>query len=147
MQSTEKIKSRWTRAFLIGSRDTFQEMPTYICDICHKDLGSHLSLTLHKNTHMVERPYKCEPCQVSFNTPGHLTKHERSSIHLTRVTMTQAFGVPTHDNPRPYGCNHCDVAFRKYGHLAKHLRSKAHMLKLENNGTAQNQADTTNGQQ
>lgn len=58
----------------------------------------------------------------------------RSSAHETRVTMTQAFGMPTSDNPRPYGCTECEVAFRKHGHLAKHLRSKSHIMKMESNG-------------
>lgn len=133
MESTEKIKSRWTRSFFTAlNRKNDEEK--YICDTCHKDLGSPSNLTLHRNTHVIERPYKCEPCQVSFNTQGHLQKHKRSSAHETRVTMTQAFGIPTTDNPRPYNCPGCDVAFRKHGHLAKHLRSKSHIMKMESNG-------------
>lgn len=133
MEYTEKIKSRWTRSFFTAlNRKNDEEK--YICDICHKDLATPSNLTLHRNTHVIERPYKCEPCQVSFNTQGHLQKHMRSSAHENRVTMTQAFGIPTTDNPRPYGCPECDVAFRKHGHLAKHLRSKSHIMKMESNG-------------
>lgn len=69
MESTEKIKSRWTRSFFTAlNRKNDEEK--YICDTCHKDLGSPSNLTLHRNTHVIERPYKCEPCQVSFNTQG-----------------------------------------------------------------------------
>lgn len=131
--SVEKLKSRWTRSFFTAlDRKTDDEK--YICDICQKDLASPSNLALHQNTHSIERPYKCEPCQVSFVTQGHLQKHIRSSSHETRVAMTQAFGVPSSENPRPYGCTDCDTAFRKHGHLAKHLRSKSHITKLETNG-------------
>lgn len=161
MEAAEKIKSRWTREFFTAL-DRKNEEEKYICDICHKDFNSPSNLSLHKNTHVIERRFKCEPCQVSFNTSGkssplyyntlteniqswckiranmihlgHLQKHLRSTSHENRLVMTEAFGIPTTDNPRPYGCPECDVAFRKHGHLAKHLRSKLHILKMESNG-------------
>lgn len=69
MDSSEKIKSRWTRSFFTAvNRRTDEEK--YICDICQKDLNSPSNLALHQNTHVIERPFKCEPCQVSFVTQG-----------------------------------------------------------------------------
>lgn len=131
--SAQKLKSRWTRAFYT-TIDRRNDEEKFICDICKKELPNPSNLSLHHNAHQIERPFKCEICQVSFNTRGHLNKHQRSTAHEQRVTMTQAFGAPTDDNPRPYKCVDCDVAFRKHGHLAKHLRSKSHIVKMETNG-------------
>lgn len=65
----EKVKSRWTRSFFTAL-DRKNDEEKYICDICQKDLASPSNLALHRNTHVIERPYKCEPCQVSFVTQG-----------------------------------------------------------------------------
>lgn len=123
----EKIKSRWTRSF-ITELNWNQEK--HICDVCQKDFSCPSNLALHKNTHLIERPHKCEPCGLNFDTLEHLQKHTRSSAHESRLLMTQAYGVPSKDNPRPYSCDECGVGFRKHGHLSKHLRSKSHNIKL-----------------
>lgn len=69
MDNNQKVKSRWTRSFFTAlNRRNDDER--YVCDICHKDLASPSSLTLHRNTHVIERRYKCEPCQVSFHSQG-----------------------------------------------------------------------------
>lgn len=133
MKSAEKIKSRWTMSFYTGL-DIRNREEKYICDICNKDLLNPSNLRLHRDTHVLERSYKCHTCQVSFFTEGKLQKHERSSSHKTREARAEEFGTPTTNNPRPYGCPECDVAFRKFGLLAKHLRSKSHILKMESNG-------------
>lgn len=102
-----------------------------VCGICSKVYHNEASLKLHMNIHYMERPYRCEPCIVSFRTQGHLQKHERCVSHLNKVNMTSTFGVPSDSNPRPFKCKDCKSAFRIHGHLAKHLRSKLHVLKLE----------------
>lgn len=69
MMAAEKIKSRWTRAFFT-TLDRTNEGEKYICDICHEDFSNSSTLSLHKNIHLKERPFKCEPCRVSFVTSG-----------------------------------------------------------------------------
>lgn len=69
MDSSEKVKSRWTRSFFTAL-NTRNDEEKYICEVCNKDLANPSNLMLHRNTHVIERPYKCEPCQVSFNTQG-----------------------------------------------------------------------------
>ncbi|KAK6619511.1 hypothetical protein RUM43_012268 [Polyplax serrata] len=102
-----------------------------ICVMCNKIFTKASQLKLHVNIHYFERPYRCEPCAVSFRTKGHLQKHERSGSHHNKVSMNTTFGTATTSNPRPFNCDDCKIAFRIHGHLAKHLRSKMHIMKLE----------------
>lgn len=46
---------------------------------------------LHMNIHYIERPFRCDPCSVSFRTKGHLQKHERSASHHNKVTILLVF--------------------------------------------------------
>lgn len=134
MEAPEKIKARWTRCYLTAV-ERRNEDEKYICNICEKDLGNPSNLALHANTHVIERKFKCQPCQIPFKTQSDLEKHLRSSLHETRSAKTEAFGVPTMENPRPFRCPYCDVKyFTKHGHLAKHLRSKLHIQRLETLG-------------
>lgn len=56
-----------------------------VCGICKKIFSKPSQLRLHINIHYFERPFRCESCAVSFRTKGHLTKHERSVAHQTKV--------------------------------------------------------------
>ncbi len=106
----------------------------YVCNICKKTFPKYHQLSIHKNIHFFERPFRCDDCGISFRTKGHLLKHQRSENHVAKISMNQQFGVPSTDNPRPYKCEDCNVAFRIHGHLAKHLRSKLHITTLEKLG-------------
>ncbi|CAG0886506.1 unnamed protein product [Cyprideis torosa] len=107
------------------------EEDSVVCQTCQKTFNKPSQLKLHLNIHYFERPFRCDPCAVSFRTKGHLQKHQRSSTHLAKVNMNRNFGPPTTENPRPFRCSDCGIAFRIHGHLAKHLRSKSHIMKLE----------------
>ncbi|XP_050294461.1 uncharacterized protein LOC126734781 [Anthonomus grandis grandis] len=98
------------------------------CHICLKSFNQPYQLTLHMNIHYLERPFRCDTCQVSFRTKGHLQKHERSASHYTKLSSSPA---QSSSEPRPFKCSDCNIAFRIHGHLAKHLRSKMHIMKLE----------------
>lgn len=104
------------------------------CPTCMKQFSKPSQLKLHLNIHLIERPFRCDSCVVSFRTKGHLQKHSRSTSHLNKLNMSITFGKPSSDNPRPFKCSDCKIAYRIHGHLAKHLRSKMHIMKLENSG-------------
>ncbi|KAK4884646.1 hypothetical protein RN001_000917 [Aquatica leii] len=98
------------------------------CTICSKSFSKPSQLRLHMNIHYLERPFRCDPCSVSFRTKGHFQKHERSAGHHNKLSSSPMFSS---SEPRPFKCSDCNVAFRIHGHLAKHLRSKLHIMKLE----------------
>ena len=106
----------------------------FVCEICQKAFHHHQQLFLHKKVHIFERPYRCDPCGISFRTFGTLQKHKRSTSHFNKVNINATFGEPSSSNPRPFLCSDCNTGFRIHGHLAKHLRSKSHIMKLENLG-------------
>ena len=106
----------------------------FVCEICQKAFPHHQQLFLHKKVHIFERPYRCDPCGISFRTFGTLQKHKRSTSHFNKVNINATFGEPSSSNPRPFLCSDCNTGFRIHGHLAKHLRSKSHIMKLENLG-------------
>ncbi|CAG7730339.1 unnamed protein product [Allacma fusca] len=103
------------------------------CNVCGKVFARASQLNLHMNIHYLERPFRCDPCGVSFRTKGHLIKHRRSSSHdcKVKVYLTESWGVANEENPRPFKCPDCKIAFRIHGHLAKHLRSKMHIMRME----------------
>uniref|UniRef100_T1K2N6 Uncharacterized protein n=1 Tax=Tetranychus urticae TaxID=32264 RepID=T1K2N6_TETUR len=102
-----------------------------VCRKCNKTFHDLSKLRLHVNVHYLERPFRCDPCGVSFRTKGHLQKHEKSASHSDKIKINLTFGAATTENPRPFKCDDCVIAFRIHGHLAKHLRSKNHIMKLE----------------
>ena len=104
------------------------------CESCQKTFPYQQQLYLHKKVHIFERPYRCDPCGISFRTFGTLQKHKRSTSHFNKVNINATFGEPSSSNPRPFLCSDCNTGFRIHGHLAKHLRSKSHIMKLENLG-------------
>ena len=106
----------------------------YVCNVCNKTFSKQHQLTLHKNIHYFERPFRCEDCGISFRTRGHLLKHQRSDSHTAKQSINIQFGAVTTNNPRPFKCEDCNIAFRIHGHLAKHLRSKMHVTMLEKLG-------------
>ena len=115
----------------------------YVCHVCGKTFPKQHQLTLHKNIHYFERPFKCTDCSLSFRTKGHLEKHHKSEGHQLKVKVAErsqaaqvamTTGGGSADNPRPFRCDDCNVAFRIHGHLAKHLRSKLHIMMLEKLG-------------
>ena len=103
------------------------------CNVCGKVFARASQLSLHMNIHYLERPFRCDPCGVSFRTKGHLIKHRRSSSHdgKVKVCLNDSWGVANEENPRPFKCPDCKIAFRIHGHLAKHLRSKMHIMRME----------------
>ena len=90
MDSTEKVKSRWTRSFFTAL-DRKNNEEKFICDICDKEVNSPSNLALHRSTHVIERPYKCETCQTSFHTQGKRLQVWSLLGHLAATTISPYF--------------------------------------------------------
>ncbi|XP_077989781.1 uncharacterized protein LOC144444241 [Glandiceps talaboti] len=104
------------------------------CSVCLKEFLKPSQLRIHMRIHADDRPFICKECGIPFRTKGHLQKHERSQLHLSKVDAVE---LPTSDSshdPRPFKCKECQIAFRIPGHLAKHLRSKLHLNAIDRQG-------------
>lgn len=103
----------------------------HACDVCSKSFPQQHQLTLHRNIHFMDKPFRCSVCSMYFKNQGMLERHEKSESHIAKHELRSQQEAAIKDDPRPYKCSFCNVAFRIRGHLSKHLRSKLHVTTLE----------------
>lgn len=60
----------------------------------------------------MERPFKCDRCEKSFFTRGHLTSHQL-----------------VHTGEKPFVCEFCQGCYQSVGNLNNHL-SRRHMKEM-----------------
>ncbi|KAK3610097.1 hypothetical protein CHS0354_032192 [Potamilus streckersoni] len=109
-------------------------MEKFICSNCGKHFPEKQQLILHYNAHIIENPFRCGTCSVSFKAESQLHKHFSSEQHLLTVVKNTEGTDILAENPRPFRCDLCQTAFRIKGHLVKHFRSKAHFNSIESTG-------------
>ncbi len=81
------LNSRLLILIVTGFFHFFRDEGKAECNVCGKTFARASQLTLHMNIHYLERPFRCDPCGVSFRTKGHLVKHRRSSSHDCKVSQ------------------------------------------------------------
>jgi len=63
----------------------FKQRKWFKCEFCHKVFPHYQQVFLHKKVHIFEKPYRCDPCGISYRTFGTLQKHKRSTSHIDKV--------------------------------------------------------------
>ncbi|KAL1779198.1 zinc finger protein 39 isoform X1 [Sigmodon hispidus] len=74
---------------------TWGKEPTWECNICKKTFCSKFKLTKHKNTHKVQKCYKCSDCEKTFIRKSY---HKNYRIHA---------------EVRAYRCRQCEKSFHQ----------------------------------
>jgi len=78
----------------------------FTCSICYKEFGKIHHMKRHiDQVHSVERPFKCDECNVRFKDKYNLKVHKR-----------------IHTGEKPYNCIICDKRFNQKSALTSHLK-------------------------
>ncbi|KAL9930397.1 uncharacterized protein ACN427_014879 isoform 1-T5 [Glossina fuscipes fuscipes] len=89
---------------------------THECCDCGKLWPTKSDLRTHMRSHnpKIERPFKCNECEKSFFTRGHLKSH-----------------LLVHTGEKPFSCEYCERAYQSIGNLNNHL-IRRHMDEVKN---------------
>ena len=58
-----------------NAKEMLKSKEVYFCNLCPKSFPTNLSLTMHKNIHFDEKPFKCIKCEKTFAQKGNLRVH------------------------------------------------------------------------
>ena len=58
---------------------------SFICKICAKGFMNRNHQESHANTHLKEKPHKCNGCSKRFLTPSNLCRHMQSCTNVAKV--------------------------------------------------------------
>ena len=76
--------------------------------LCEKAFSCSSHLTIHKLSHIGEKPFKCMICKKDFSQSSDLTRHWLS-----------------HTGVKPFQCMLCEKAFSQFENLTRHKQSHA----------------------
>ena len=75
----EKIPDAGPKISTVTMEENAKEMlkpkELYFCNLCPKSFPTNISLTMHKNIHFDEKPFKCIKCEKTFAQKGNLRVH------------------------------------------------------------------------
>lgn len=112
------------------------KFPVIKCNACDRTFQNKYALTNHtKNYHLMERPYKCTECEMSFYGAAqldlHMVKHTGQKDFKCDMCH-KSFGrkktlvehIRIHLNDRRFKCDHCGQKFVQKCSWRGHMRSK-----------------------
>ncbi|ODN05510.1 Transcription factor IIIA [Orchesella cincta] len=104
---------------------TVLKVPQYCCEVkgCRKYFHKLSRLKYHQNTHLAEKPFKCDydGCTSSYYRPNHLKRHVES-IHESSAKIS-----------KEHKCDHegCEAAFDSEASLYYHKKRKHSVQQFE----------------
>lgn len=91
--------------------------------------GPKIPYEVTRATPYLEKPHPCHSCHKGFDRQEHLTRHNKTDIHLKTL---RDLGIPSLDPPPPTTpCPFCGKAFNRSDNLKPHILT--HMQREERN--------------
>lgn len=106
------------------------------CQACDRVFQNQRKLSSHtKRDHLMERPHKCEECEMRFFNKGGLQRHmaKHTGLRLFQCDVCfKSYGrkntlrehMRIHADDRRFSCGHCGQAFVQKCSWRSHMRSK-----------------------
>ncbi|CAF4888803.1 unnamed protein product [Pieris macdunnoughi] len=106
------------------------------CQACDRVFHNQRALSMHtKKDHLMERPHKCEECEMKFFNKGGLQRHmaKHTGLRLFQCDVCfKSYGrkntlrehMRIHADDRRFVCGHCGQAFVQKCSWRSHMRSK-----------------------
>ncbi|XP_047029424.1 zinc finger protein 708-like [Helicoverpa zea] len=104
-QEIENARAYWKHFRTMHPNENYPVQKKCVCDICGKRFTCNALLTIHKRTHIGERPYKCSRCDRACYSAFDLRIHQQK-----------------HSDARPFPCTFCAKAFKRKEALERHLK-------------------------
>ena len=93
-------------------------------DLGHKEGIKGLKVPWTITTRVEEKPFPCHPCKKAFDRQEHLTRHQKTDIHLNTL---KTLGIPSLDPPPPTTpCPFCGKLFNRSDNLKPHKLTHMH---------------------
>uniref|UniRef100_A0A2A4JVX9 Protein krueppel n=1 Tax=Heliothis virescens TaxID=7102 RepID=A0A2A4JVX9_HELVI len=133
-QEIENARAYWKHFRTMHPNENYPVQKKCVCDICGKRFACNALLTLHKRTHVGERPYKCSRCDRACYSAFDLRVHQQKHSDVRPFPCTvcaKAFKrkealerhLKIHSGDNPYKCEICGVAFNKSCTRTLHVRT------------------------
>ncbi|PZC75231.1 hypothetical protein B5X24_HaOG206538 [Helicoverpa armigera] len=106
-QEIENARAYWKHFRTMHPNENYPVQKKCVCDICGKRFTCNALLTIHKRTHIGDRPYKCSRCDRACYSAFDLRIHQQK-----------------HSDARPFPCTLCAKAFKRKEALERHLKQK-----------------------
>ncbi|PZC75230.1 hypothetical protein B5X24_HaOG206537 [Helicoverpa armigera] len=104
-QEIENARAYWKHFRTMHPNENYPVQKKCVCDMCGKRFTCNALLTIHKRTHIGERPYKCSRCDRACYSAFDLRIHQQK-----------------HSDARPFPCTLCAKAFKRKEALERHLK-------------------------
>lgn len=108
----------------------------FLCNVCGWSFAKQKQLSVHLATHRLEKQYKCNQCDCSFNGKLNLTRHIKGAHRKPAKTTKSKRIYKRSGKIRTHFCNQCECSFytdcELMHHVRKHFEERLHACKMCN---------------